>query len=352
MADTNTTNLNLVKPEVGASTDSWGTKWNSNADAVDALFDAGPVLKVAKGGTGAATAAGARTNLGLGGLAVLNAVGASEITDGSVGTAEIAAGAVTTAKIADAQVTTAKIASASVTTALIGDGQVTTAKLAPAAVTTAEIADNAVTGAKIALGSDAQGDVMYYDGTNWVRLAAGTAGQVLKTNGAGANPAWSSIQTFLTAQAVSGQTAALFSSIPSGVRIIEVQFADVSLASGLRILVRIGTSGGVVTTGYKSTSQAVFNDSGGGGNIGADYATSGFTILPWDTTYSVSGAMRLRNISGNVWVSEHTLGCYSGSTPILVSGGGVLDLGGVLDRVQIGPSSSTFDAGTINIMYA
>ena len=65
MADTTTTNLGLVKPEIGASTDTWGTKVNNDLDAVDALFDAGPVLKVAKGGTGAANAADARTALGL-----------------------------------------------------------------------------------------------------------------------------------------------------------------------------------------------------------------------------------------------------------------------------------------------
>lgn len=35
-----------------------------------------------------------------------------------------------------------------------------------------------------------QGDVMYFNGTNLVRLPAGTSGEFLKTNGAGANPAW------------------------------------------------------------------------------------------------------------------------------------------------------------------
>lgn len=83
MADTTTTNLSLTKPEVGASTDTWGTKLNTDLDVIDALFTTGPVLLLTKGGTGASTASGARTNLGLGTIAT-QAASAVAITGGTV----------------------------------------------------------------------------------------------------------------------------------------------------------------------------------------------------------------------------------------------------------------------------
>jgi len=42
-------------------------------------------------------------------------------------------------------------------------------------------------------GSAEKGDLAYYDGSNWVRLPHGTAGQMLVTGGHGANPSWGSL---------------------------------------------------------------------------------------------------------------------------------------------------------------
>ena len=46
-------------------------------------------------------------------------------------------------------------------------------------ITTNIIEDNAVTGPKIALGSDAAGDIMYSNGTDYVRLPKGDDGDEL-----------------------------------------------------------------------------------------------------------------------------------------------------------------------------
>lgn len=48
----------------------------------------------------------------------------------------------------------------------------------------------AAAGALMAPATPAQGDVLYYNGSAWVRLPAGDAGKFLKTQGAAANPIW------------------------------------------------------------------------------------------------------------------------------------------------------------------
>ena len=56
-------------------------------------------VAVVNGGTGAATAAAARTNLGLGTLATLSSVGSAQITDGSITSSDIADNTITSADV-------------------------------------------------------------------------------------------------------------------------------------------------------------------------------------------------------------------------------------------------------------
>ncbi len=56
------------------------------------------------------------------------------------------------------------------------------------------------------VGSAAQGDILYRGSSAWARLAAGTSGYVLKTQGASANPAWTDWVGAESGESVLGST--------------------------------------------------------------------------------------------------------------------------------------------------
>jgi microcystin-dependent protein len=126
---------------------------------------------------------------------VLVDLSTASVADGSITAAKLASDAVTTVKILAGNVTSAKIADGAVTTAKIADANVTTVKIADANVTTAKIADSAVTGAKLAGKTVTTAKIASNAITTAELAREGTAGQVLTSNGAGADPSYQSISS-------------------------------------------------------------------------------------------------------------------------------------------------------------
>jgi len=147
-----------------------------------------------------------------------------------------------------------------------------------------------------------------------------------------------------TAVASTSGTAIDFTSIPSWVRRITVMLAGVSLSGADSLLIQIG-SGSFTTSGY----------SGGGARLGASSVaaatfTTGFTLNNATAAALVSGNIIITNVTSNTWSASGTCGETSGE--FICMTGGFIALGGALDRVRItSTGASTFDAGTINILY-
>jgi hypothetical protein len=152
-----------------------------------------------------------------------------------------------------------------------------------------------------------------------------------------------------TAVASTSGTSIDFTSIPSWVKRITVMFSGVSTNGSSNFLVRLGTSGGFVSSGYSGSASVVSS------GVSTSLFTTGFGInqAGMGAGYVGNGVMTicLLNQSTNTWAQS---GCFTQSDEARSSfTGGSVALSGTLTQVRITTvnGTDTFDAGSINILY-
>lgn len=146
--------------------------------------------------------------------------------------------------------------------------------------------------------------------------------------------------TLLTEQATTSGTADKDFTIPAGAKRVTVMFNSISTSTASTLLVQLGDSGGVETTGYVAVSS-----------IGTTptTSTSGFVAAKHGiSTDVVSGAFVLTRMNGShKWVGQGVLDMDGAAA----SGAGVKTLSGELTTVRITVSGDTWDSGSVNVMY-
>ena len=175
---------------------------------------------------------------------------------------------------------------------------------------------------------------------------------IAHTNGTNAmtiasNGGVSGIATTLTEQATTSGTSVDFT-VPNTAKVIYVGFLGCSFSSSNDDwAIRLGTSGGIVSSGYASTVS--FTGGGSSPSGGNTQSTNSFSIWysasPGDLIY---GQVTITNMGGNKFTSQGNLrgGGYIGLSS------GYASLGGAITTVRvITLAGRTFDAGAVNVTY-
>ena len=190
-------------------------------------------------------------------------------------------GTVATAGIADDAVTYAKLQNVSATSRILG--RKTAAAGDAEECTLSEILDF--------IGSAAQGDILYRGASAWARLGAGTSGQILKTQGAGANPAWTSWTFDIALSQASPANSTIYLSAKASVGFTIDQIRGLRTASGtLTLAIQINGTNVTSLSGLSVTSTAQDVTATGANTVAAgDTVTAVITSVssPADLRFSL-----------------------------------------------------------------
>jgi hypothetical protein len=180
--------ITLTSDVTGSGTGSFATTIAAGVVSTSKL--GGDITTAGKALLDDADAAAQRTTLGLGTLATQSGTFSGTSSGTNTGDQTISlTGDVTgsgtgsfAATIANDAVTNAKLANMTASTI---KARITASTGDPEDATLTQVLD--------LVGSAAQGDILYRGTSTWSRLAAGTSGHYLKTNGTGSDPAWAAV---------------------------------------------------------------------------------------------------------------------------------------------------------------
>lgn len=145
--------------------------------------------------------------------------------------------------------------------------------------------------------SSVRGDLLFYNGSTWARLPAGTSGNVLRTNGAGADPAWAAAtgggMTLLgTLTTTSGNSQTLSGLSLTNYEKLYIVLNNVGLTSGGASTINMTIDGAVIRS--ISTTSAVIHT----GFVNIDLET-GITAS-FSGSNSFQGTATTRNSSTSI----------------------------------------------------
>ena len=155
------------------------------------------------------------------------------------------------------------------------------------------------------------------------------------------------LMKLMTEQAASG-TSVDFTGIPSWVKRITVMFSGVSTNGTSPIIIKLGTSSGIVNSGYTTFGTRL-----GGNSLVSIFRVDCISIMyltPATNAGAVHGQSIITKLSDSVYTSSGSM--YLDGTDGNVTGGTQSSLSETLDRIRITTANGTdvFDAGIINLL--
>jgi hypothetical protein len=192
----------------------------------------------------------------------------------------------------------------------VGDGS--SRKVMVDTTSTQSLSGKTLTDPTLSYTGQTQGDLLYFNGTNWVRLPAGSSGRFLRTNGSAANPTWEVVSG-------SGDVVGPASSTDNAI----ARFDGTGGKTLQNTPAEIDDSGNVVfgDSGTSGNRSIGLRDSGGTVNLQINPTTNRTLTLPDVTADLAAVAGQL----GGTGASPDIRGIRETSGPTLLTLGTVVD---------------------------